>query len=104
MSDSDVSDVTFVPRYLEGQSAVTIQHVSCGDFFTACITGLSVCLFTLALSLSRSSWHTKPAGKCLRPDAQTHVQTDGQPANIVHLTDHRMHGERMKILAVMAYS
>ncbi|KAL3868352.1 hypothetical protein ACJMK2_041166 [Sinanodonta woodiana] len=29
---------TFVPRYLEGQSAVAIQHVSCGDLFTACLT------------------------------------------------------------------
>ncbi|XP_072019218.1 serine/threonine-protein kinase Nek8-like [Amphiura filiformis] len=29
---------TFVPRYLEGQSAVTIRHVSCGDMFTACLT------------------------------------------------------------------
>ncbi|XP_013380324.1 serine/threonine-protein kinase Nek8 isoform X2 [Lingula anatina] len=28
----------FVPRYLEGQSAVTIQHVACGDLFTACLT------------------------------------------------------------------
>lgn len=29
----------FIPRYLEGQSAVTIKHVSCGDLFTACLTG-----------------------------------------------------------------
>ncbi|XP_035826052.1 serine/threonine-protein kinase Nek8 isoform X2 [Aplysia californica] len=28
----------FVPRYLEGQAAVTIQHVACGDLFTACLT------------------------------------------------------------------
>ena len=28
-----------VLRYLEGQSAVTIQHVACGDLFTACLTG-----------------------------------------------------------------
>ncbi|CAH1773932.1 unnamed protein product [Owenia fusiformis] len=28
----------FVPRYLEGQSAVAIQHVACGDLFTACLT------------------------------------------------------------------
>ncbi|BFY99642.1 hypothetical protein BsWGS_02682 [Bradybaena similaris] len=28
----------FVPRYLEGQTAVTIQHVACGDLFTACLT------------------------------------------------------------------
>ena len=41
MPDSDSGDVTFVPRYLEGQSAVTIQRVSCGDFFTACLTGLT---------------------------------------------------------------
>ncbi|XP_064624629.1 serine/threonine-protein kinase Nek8-like [Lineus longissimus] len=29
---------SFIPRYLEGQSGVTIQHVSCGDLFTACLT------------------------------------------------------------------
>lgn len=29
---------SFVPRYLEGQSAVVIQHVACGDLFTACLT------------------------------------------------------------------
>ncbi|CAG5116155.1 unnamed protein product [Candidula unifasciata] len=29
---------SFVPRYLEGQTAVTIQHVACGDLFTACLT------------------------------------------------------------------
>lgn len=29
---------TFVPRYLEGQAAVTIQHVACGDLFVACLT------------------------------------------------------------------
>ncbi|XP_043910354.1 serine/threonine-protein kinase Nek8 [Protopterus annectens] len=28
----------FVSRFLEGQSGVTIKHVSCGDFFTACLT------------------------------------------------------------------
>ncbi|XP_075928874.1 serine/threonine-protein kinase Nek8-like isoform X1 [Petromyzon marinus] len=27
-----------VSRFLEGQSGVTIQHVSCGDLFTACLT------------------------------------------------------------------
>ncbi|XP_006811323.1 serine/threonine-protein kinase Nek8-like [Saccoglossus kowalevskii] len=29
---------TFVARFLEGQSGVTIKHVSCGDLFTACLT------------------------------------------------------------------
>lgn len=29
----------FVSRFLEGQSGVTIKHVSCGDLFTACLTG-----------------------------------------------------------------
>ena len=29
----------FVPRYLDGQQAVTIKLVSCGDLFTACLTG-----------------------------------------------------------------
>ncbi|XP_071848979.1 serine/threonine-protein kinase Nek8-like [Apostichopus japonicus] len=28
----------FVPRFLEGQSAVTIKQVSCGELFTACLT------------------------------------------------------------------
>lgn len=28
----------FVPKFLEGQSAVAIQHVACGDLFTACLT------------------------------------------------------------------
>lgn len=28
----------FIPRFLEGQSAVAIQHVACGDLFTACLT------------------------------------------------------------------
>ncbi|RUS85141.1 hypothetical protein EGW08_007105 [Elysia chlorotica] len=32
------SSPTLVPRYLEGQAAVTIQHVACGDLFTACLT------------------------------------------------------------------
>ncbi|XP_070562711.1 serine/threonine-protein kinase Nek8-like [Ptychodera flava] len=29
---------TFSARFLEGQSGVTIRHVSCGDLFTACLT------------------------------------------------------------------
>lgn len=28
-----------VPRFLEGQSGVNITQVSCGDMFTACLTG-----------------------------------------------------------------
>uniref|UniRef100_A0A8C3I5B4 non-specific serine/threonine protein kinase n=1 Tax=Chrysemys picta bellii TaxID=8478 RepID=A0A8C3I5B4_CHRPI len=28
----------FVSRFLEGQSGVTIKHVSCGDLFTTCLT------------------------------------------------------------------
>lgn len=28
----------FLPRFLEGQSAVTIKQVSCGELFTACLT------------------------------------------------------------------
>ena len=35
--DSQMPD--FIPRFLEGQSGVTIQHVACGDLFTACLTG-----------------------------------------------------------------
>lgn len=30
----------FVSRFLEGQSGVTIKHVSCGDLFSACLTGM----------------------------------------------------------------
>ncbi|XP_063404093.1 serine/threonine-protein kinase Nek8-like [Mytilus trossulus] len=35
---TDIPAPTFIPRYLEGQSAVNIQHVACGDFHTACLT------------------------------------------------------------------
>ncbi|XP_076440668.1 serine/threonine-protein kinase Nek8-like [Babylonia areolata] len=34
----DSAQPTLIPRYLEGQAAVTIQHVACGDLFTACLT------------------------------------------------------------------
>ena len=30
----------WVPRFLEGQSGVTIVQVSCGDLFVACLTGI----------------------------------------------------------------
>jgi len=30
----------WVPRFLEGQSGVTIVQVSCGDLFVACLTGM----------------------------------------------------------------
>ena len=29
----------WVPRFLEGQSGITIVQVSCGDLFVACLTG-----------------------------------------------------------------
>ncbi|KAF6019750.1 NEK8 [Bugula neritina] len=32
------TEYPYIPRSLEGQSAVTIQHVSCGDLFIACVT------------------------------------------------------------------
>ncbi|XP_071994372.1 serine/threonine-protein kinase Nek8 isoform X1 [Engystomops pustulosus] len=32
------SQPQFISRFLEGQSGVTIKHVSCGDLFTACLT------------------------------------------------------------------
>ena len=35
----DSGSANFIPRYLEGQSAVTIARVACGDLFTACVTG-----------------------------------------------------------------
>ncbi|XP_060602360.1 serine/threonine-protein kinase Nek8-like [Ruditapes philippinarum] len=34
----DTTTPGFIPRFLEGQSAVAIQHVACGDLFTACLT------------------------------------------------------------------
>ncbi|XP_014773599.1 serine/threonine-protein kinase Nek8 isoform X1 [Octopus bimaculoides] len=40
------SSPAFIPRYLEGQAAVTIQHVSCGDLFAACLTDRGI-LMTL---------------------------------------------------------
>lgn len=32
---------TWIPRFLAGQSGVTIVQVSCGDLFVACLTGQS---------------------------------------------------------------
>ncbi|XP_067928764.1 serine/threonine-protein kinase Nek8-like isoform X2 [Watersipora subatra] len=32
------TEYPYIPRLLEGQSAVSIQHVSCGDLFIACVT------------------------------------------------------------------
>ncbi|KAJ8040924.1 Serine/threonine-protein kinase Nek8 [Holothuria leucospilota] len=34
----DTQMAMFIPRFLEGQSAVSIKHVSCGDMFTSCLT------------------------------------------------------------------
>ncbi|XP_063811961.1 serine/threonine-protein kinase Nek8 isoform X2 [Pseudophryne corroboree] len=34
----DHAQPQFISRFLEGQSGVTIKHVSCGDLFTACLT------------------------------------------------------------------
>lgn len=39
----------YIPRYLEGQSAVSIQNVSCGDLFVACLTGEENRLFDVLL-------------------------------------------------------
>ncbi|ESO92636.1 hypothetical protein LOTGIDRAFT_120493 [Lottia gigantea] len=36
--DSGTNIPVYVPRYLEGQAAVTIHHVACGDLFNACLT------------------------------------------------------------------
>lgn len=47
----------FVSRFLEGQSGVTIKHVSCGDLFTACLTGE---LGLLAQSLRLPVWRECP--------------------------------------------
>ncbi|XP_035698278.1 serine/threonine-protein kinase Nek8-like isoform X2 [Branchiostoma floridae] len=35
---TDHAALQFIPRFLEGQSGVTIKQVSCGDLFTACLT------------------------------------------------------------------
>lgn len=32
------ASMSYIPKFLEGQSAVAIQHVACGDLFTACLT------------------------------------------------------------------
>ncbi|KAJ8306377.1 hypothetical protein KUTeg_016922 [Tegillarca granosa] len=42
---------SLVPRYLEGQSAVNIQHVACGDLFTACLTGTCLLLAKIVEAL-----------------------------------------------------
>ncbi|CAH2220024.1 serine threonine- kinase Nek8 [Pelobates cultripes] len=34
----DHTQPQFISRFLEGQSGVTIKHVSCGDLFTTCLT------------------------------------------------------------------
>ncbi|KAH3849775.1 serine/threonine-protein kinase Nek8-like [Dreissena polymorpha] len=34
----DTGSPGYFPRFLEGQSAVAIQHVACGDLFVACLT------------------------------------------------------------------
>ena len=55
----------WVPRFLEGQSGVTIVEVSCGDFFVACLTGevfnepqLFFCVIRVYLFCSLSFFHT----------------------------------------------
>lgn len=38
-ADKEMLEDMWVPRFLEGQSGVTIVQVSCGDLFVACLTG-----------------------------------------------------------------
>ncbi|ESO08767.1 hypothetical protein HELRODRAFT_129966, partial [Helobdella robusta] len=38
IASGDNDTPQYIPRYLEGQSAVFIKHISCGDMFTACLT------------------------------------------------------------------
>ena len=38
-------EALWVPRFLEGQSGVTIVQVSCGDLFVACLTGIKMPFF-----------------------------------------------------------
>ena len=42
-ADKGMLEDLWVPRFLEGQSGVTIVQVSCGDLFVACLTG-TVCV------------------------------------------------------------
>ena len=39
VADKGMLEDLWVPRFLEGQSGVTIVQVSCGDLFVACLTG-----------------------------------------------------------------
>lgn len=39
-------EALWVPRFLEGQSGVTIVQVSCGDLFVACLTGIKMRFFS----------------------------------------------------------
>lgn len=39
-ADKGMLEDLWVPRFLEGQSGVTIVQVSCGDLFVACLTGM----------------------------------------------------------------
>nr|XP_009688189.1 PREDICTED: serine/threonine-protein kinase Nek8 isoform X3 [Struthio camelus australis] len=50
----------FVSRFLEGQSGVTIKHVSCGDLFTACLTG--------RLGLGTLECHNSPQQVAVPPE------------------------------------
>ena len=40
----------WLPKFLEGQSGVTIVQVSCGDTFAACLTG-TLCIIITVLSI-----------------------------------------------------
>lgn len=44
----------WVPKFLEGQSGVTIVQVSCGDTFAACLTG-ALCIIITLLSIMNAS-------------------------------------------------
>ncbi|XP_071952550.1 serine/threonine-protein kinase Nek8-like [Antedon mediterranea] len=57
---------SYIPRFLEGQSAVTIKHVSCGDLFTACLTDRGI-LMTYGSGahgcLGHGNYHDVPQAK-----------------------------------------
>ena len=49
----------YPPRFLEGNSAVTIKRVACGDLFNVCITGelLYWLLMTTTLLVVLMLWY-----------------------------------------------
>ncbi|XP_010210477.1 PREDICTED: serine/threonine-protein kinase Nek8 isoform X2 [Tinamus guttatus] len=65
----------FVSRFLEGQSGVTIKHVSCGDLFTACLTG--------RLGLGTLECHNSPQQVAVPPEHEAQRVVCGIDSSMV---------------------